>query len=104
MQCSLSEARGMGCAPTGMEDHMGRIIRSTADTARIEEHVRRALRTALARGGDLGQAAQDRLGAAVATMDEALAAHRAAGEAEANAWAGVLAEDAKSDVVLGNVR
>jgi hypothetical protein len=83
---------------------MGRIITAKADVTRIEDHVRRALRTALARGAAIGQAAESRLVPAVEAIDTAVAAKRVAEDAEAKAWAVVLAEDVKSDVAIGNLR
>ena len=83
---------------------MGEVIGPKADVARIEDHVRRALRAAVARGEEVAQAAQGRLAPAVAAIDVAAAAHRVAADAEAEAWAAVLAEDAKSDLAIGSVR
>ena len=76
---------------------MGEVIGSNANVTRIEDHVRRTLRTALARGGDIGKAAEARLSPALAAIDAAAASMKATAEAEAVAWAQVLAEDAKSD-------
>ncbi len=83
---------------------MGQMIAVTADINRVAEHVRTALRNALARGEGIGEAAQRRLGEAVVAIDVALGAHEAASKAEANAWAVVQAEDARSDVAIGHVR
>ena len=83
---------------------MGEVIGARADVARIEDHVRRALRTALARGADIAAEAEKRLSPAVAAIDSALALKRSADETEATAWAAVLAEDTKSDVGIGAVR
>jgi hypothetical protein len=83
---------------------MSEIIRSSVDVSRIEEHVRRAYRTAVARGGAVGAAAAARLKDPVADVDGALAAHRSTTEAAAAAWATVQSEDAQSDVRIGGVR
>ena len=83
---------------------MGVVIKAKADVSRIEEHVRQALRTARARGGEEADAAEARLGPAVAAIDAAAAAFGPAREAEADAWAVVLAEDAKSDIGIKNLR
>ena len=40
---------------------MGELISARADVGRIEDHVRRALRAARARGGDVAEAAEERL-------------------------------------------
>ena len=83
---------------------MPEIIGARADVTRIEDHVRRALRAALARGQEIASAASTRLAPAVAAIDAALSLKRSADEAEATAWAAVLAEDAKSDAGIGAVR
>jgi hypothetical protein len=62
------------------------------------------LRAALARGGDVAQAAQERLGPAVAAIDQAVGLQQAAREEEAVSWAAVLAEDARADAGIGSVR
>jgi hypothetical protein len=83
---------------------MGEVITSTASVTRIEDHVRRALRAARALGGDVAQAAEARVAPAVAAIDAAVALQNAAQETEAVAWAAVLAEDAKSDTGIGQLR
>lgn len=83
---------------------MGELISARADVARIEDHVRRALRAARARGGDVAEAAEARLAPAVTAIDSALALLTPARETEAVAWAAVLAEDAKSDDGIKGVR
>jgi hypothetical protein len=83
---------------------MGKIIGASADIEKVEEHVRETLRRAEARGGAVAEMAKGRLGAAVAGIDEALAALREATELEAKARAGVMAEKEKSDVGIGVVR
>ena len=83
---------------------MSEIIRSNVDVSRIEEHVRRAYRMAVAREGVVAATALERLAPAVADIDAALAVSRPASEAEAVAWAAVLSEDEKSDVKIGAVR
>jgi hypothetical protein len=83
---------------------MPEIIGPKADVTRIEDHVRRTLRAAIARGQEIASAATERLAPAVAAIDSALALKRSADEAEAVAWAAVLAEDAKSDTGIGAVR
>jgi hypothetical protein len=83
---------------------MGELISARADVGRIEDHVRRALRAARARGGDVAEAAEERLAPAVAAIDGALALLTPAREAEAVAWAAVLAEDAKSDTGIKSLR
>jgi hypothetical protein len=71
---------------------------------RIEDQVRRALRAARARGGDVAEAAEERLAPAVAAIDGALAPLTPAREAEAVAWAAVLAEDTTSDTGIKSLR
>ena len=66
--------------------------------------MRRAVRAARARGGDVAEAAEERLAPAVAAIDGALALLTPAREAEAVAWAAVLAEDAKSDTGIKSLR
>jgi len=83
---------------------MGELISARADVGRIEEHVRRTLRAAKARGGEVADAADARLGAAVAAIDAAIGVLEPAREAEAVAWATVLAEDAKSDNGIKTLR
>jgi hypothetical protein len=83
---------------------MGEVINANASVARIEDHVRRALRTAVARGDEIGRAAESRLAPAVAGIDAAIVLQRSASETEATAWAAVLAEDAKSDRGIGALR
>ena len=79
---------------------MGEIISANAKLSRVEDHVRRTLRTALARGGDVAKAAQDRLADAVVKIDAALAVQKKARDAADTAWAAVLAEDTKSDTAI----
>jgi hypothetical protein len=62
------------------------------------------LRAALARGGDIADAANARLAPAVAAIDAAVALRRSTDDAEATAWAAVLAEDSKSDSAIGAIR
>ena len=83
---------------------MGKMIGSTAEVGRIEEHVRASYRAALARGEAIGEAAKARLQQAVATIDSTLAADKQAAAVEADTWAVVLAEAAKSDLIIGSVR
>jgi hypothetical protein len=83
---------------------MGAVINARAEASRIEEHVRRTLRAALARGGEIAETAEARLGSAVTALDSARGLQKSTDEAEAIAWAAVLAEDFKSDVGIGNVR
>ena len=83
---------------------MAELISARADVSRIEDHVRRALRAAQARGGEIAEAAAARLVPAVATIDEALVLQKSTDDAEAVAWSQVLAEDAKSDEAIGSVR
>jgi len=83
---------------------MPEIIGARAEISRIEDHVRRSWRAAVARGQEVAGAANERLAAAVAAIDSALALKRTADESEAMAWAAVLAEDAKSDAGIGAVR
>jgi hypothetical protein len=83
---------------------MGKSISARADVGRIEEHVRRALRAARARGGEIAEAAEGRLAPAVAAIDGALASLMPAREAEGVAWAAVPAEDTKSDTGITSVR
>ena len=83
---------------------MAELISPKANVHRIEDHVRRALRAATARGGDVAETAQARLGPAVAAIDSALGVLNPAVEAEAVAWAKVLAEDAKSDTGIKVMR
>jgi hypothetical protein len=83
---------------------MGQVISSRAHVGRIEEHLRATLSAALARGGDVGEAAQSRLAPAIAAIDAASDHKKAAGKVEAQAWAAVLVEDTRSDVGIGRVR
>jgi hypothetical protein len=83
---------------------MGELIGARADVGRIEDHVRRALRAAKARGGEIAEAADGRLAPAVEAIDGALALLMPAREAEAVAWAAVLAEDTKSDTGIKSLR
>jgi hypothetical protein len=83
---------------------MGRVIAGNASIGKIERHVRLTLRTGLARGGRTAEVTKERLGEAVAAIDEAAAILKAAEEAVGNAWAVVQAEDAKSDVAIANLR
>lgn len=83
---------------------MPEIIANNVDITRIEEHIRRAYRMAIARGGAVAEAALERLGPAVADIDAAASASRPAVEAEATAWAAVLSADERSDVRIGAVR
>jgi hypothetical protein len=62
------------------------------------------LRNAEARGGAIGEAGQEWLAEAVATIDVAVAPVKAAELAEANARAAVLAEDARCNLEIANVR
>jgi hypothetical protein len=83
---------------------MSEVIGARADVTRIEDHIRRALRAALARGGEIADAANGRLGPAVAGIDSAIALRTSTDNAEATAWAAVLAEDGKSDTAIGAIR
>src|SRR5215831_5992859 len=83
---------------------MGEVIGAKANVGRIEEHVRRSLRAALARSGAVAQAAEARLGPSVAAIDTAASQRGAAFEAEKVAWAAVLAEDVNSDTGIGKLR
>jgi hypothetical protein len=83
---------------------MGQVIGSTAKMERIEEHLRVTLRVALARGGEVAEAAQGRLAGAIAAIDVAINYWEAADEAETRAWEAVLIEDVKSDLGIGRVR
>jgi hypothetical protein len=83
---------------------MGELINARADVNRVEDHVRRTLRAAQARGGEVADAAEARLGPAVAAIDAAVGVFEPAREAEAVAWAAVLAEDAKSDNGIKTMR
>jgi hypothetical protein len=83
---------------------MGQVIKANAEAIRIEEHVRRALRAARARGGQIAEAAEARLGPATAAIDTANQLQKTATETEAIAWETVLAEDEKSDAGIGRVR
>src|SRR4051812_7628082 len=84
--------------------NMGRLIGQSANVEKIEEHVRAAYRVAVLRGEGIGEAARARLQPAVATIDEALAAQRQATAADSDAWAAVLVEEGKSDLVIGTIR
>jgi hypothetical protein len=83
---------------------MAEIIGARADAGRIEDHIRRTMRAALARGEEIAAAAQDRLAPAIAAIDAATALQKTTDEAEATAWAQVLAQDAKSDGAIGSIR
>ena len=83
---------------------MAEIIGARADVGRIEDHVRKTLRAALARGGEIATAAQNRLTPAVANIDAAVALAKATEDAEATAWAALDAQDAKADTAIGGVR
>jgi hypothetical protein len=83
---------------------MAELISARADVGRIEDHVRRAWRAAQARTGEIAEAATERLEPAVASIDSALALKKSTEEAEATAWSLVLAEDTKSDELIGSVR
>jgi hypothetical protein len=83
---------------------MAELISARADVGRIEDHVRRAWRAAQARGGEIAEAGAGRLGPAVASIDAAIALQQSTEDAEAIAWSQVLAEDAKSDELIGSVR
>jgi len=83
---------------------MPEVVGARADVGRIEDHVRRTLRAALARGGEIAVAAQNRLKAAVESIDAAAALANSTDDAEATAWAVVSAEDAKADAGIGAVR
>jgi hypothetical protein len=83
---------------------MAEIIGARADAGRIEDHVRKTMRAALARGEDIAAAAQDRLAPAIAAVDAAIELQKTADETEATAWAQVEAQDAKSDAAIGGIR
>jgi hypothetical protein len=62
------------------------------------------LRAALARGGELAEIAEVRLGPAVAAIDTASALKKSAARAQDLAWANVLAQDVKADAGIAKVR
>ena len=76
---------------------MGTMISPNVSVTRLDDYVRKTMRTSLARGGEIAKAADSRLSASVAAIDAAAAVRKTTAEAEAVAWAQVLAEDAKSD-------
>ena len=83
---------------------MGEVVSSSADVARVEEHIRTAFEKATARGGDVAAAAASRLEAAVNAVDSSGALLKSARKTAGSAWVLVLAEDAKSDTGIGGVR
>ncbi len=83
---------------------MAEIIGARADAGRIEDHVRKTMRAALARGEGIADAAQDRLAPAIAAIDAATELQKTADATEATAWAQVVAQDAKSDGAIGGIR
>lgn len=83
---------------------MRRIIRNNAHVERIGEHIRRALRNALALGNWVAEAAREQLAPALATIDATLAEWRTAAAAEAAARAAVLVADRNSRMRVCSVR
>lgn len=83
---------------------MGEVISSSADVARIEEHIRAAFESATTRGDEIAAAAASRLEPAVIAIDGAAALLKSARKTAASAWVVVLAEDTKSDTGIGGVR
>src|SRR5437879_5764972 len=83
---------------------MGTIIGLKASVEKIEAHLRTALRNGVARGEAIGAAAQARLGDVVGAIDMAAKALADAQVIEDNIRASMLAEDARSDLEIGNVR
>lgn len=83
---------------------MGEVISARAAVDSVEDHVRQSLMNAKARGDEVAEAAEGRLGSAVEAIDAAKQQLTAASEAENLAWANVLAEDDKSDKAIGAIR
>ncbi|UQA55508.1 hypothetical protein [Polyangium aurulentum] len=83
---------------------MGEVISATAEISRVDEHVGSAFEVAAARGGEIKDAAVSRLEPAVIAIAAAREQREAARKAESVAWAGVLAVDNDSDILIGNTR
>ena len=83
---------------------MGTVIGTKADVERIAAHGRTSLMMAEARGGDIAAAAAARLGPAMAEVDAAATARKAAHDLVDTLWAAVVAEEAASDKGIGVVR
>jgi len=66
---------------------MAEIIGARADAGRIEDHVRRTMRAARARGEHIAAAAEERLAPAIAAVDAAAELQKTANECESAAWA-----------------
>jgi hypothetical protein len=82
---------------------MGKLIGQTADPERIEAHVRTSYRRALAMEGAVAKAGQERLAGAIADIDAALEADRAAAAAGGSADTLSIAETKANDTI-GRVR
>lgn len=83
---------------------MGEVISSTAEVARVEEHIRTAFEKATVHGGDVAAAAASRLEPAVIAIDSAGGLLKSARKTASSAWVLVLAQDTKSDAGIGGVR
>lgn len=83
---------------------MGEVIDKDAALDDIEADVREAYQKAVARGGDIAAAAEQRLGGAITAIDDANAILDGAREAERVAWTVVLARDEEADATTGSVR
>jgi hypothetical protein len=83
---------------------MGEVIGATADIARVKEHIRSAHEMAVARGGEIAEAALIRLDPAVKSIESSEVMLEAAKKAESVAWASVLAIDTDADILVGATR
>ncbi|MDC0741644.1 hypothetical protein [Polyangium mundeleinium] len=83
---------------------MGEVIAATASIERIDGDVHTAHEIALARGGEVAEAAFFRLQPGVTAIDDAKAIHEAAKKAESLAWAAVAGIDHDADGLIGNIR
>jgi hypothetical protein len=83
---------------------MGEVISSTAKPPRIVDDVTKAYQNGLARGGDIAEAAKNRLEVPLQAIENADTLMQAAEKTASAAWIIVLAMDNTADIAIGSVR
>lgn len=83
---------------------MGEMISPTAKPDRIADVVTKAHQNGLARGGEIADAAKDRLESPLMAIENALTMLQSATKAASAAWVLVLAADNNADNAIGSVR
>lgn len=83
---------------------MGEVINVSADVDRIAQHVQTTYENALARGGEIAEAAKNRLESSSVAIEKAAEQRKITRKAAAASWALVLGEDGHADALIGSIR